>query len=84
MKARLAIDLSITAAFTVLTLVTVFWPDWIEFMTGLAPDQGSGQLERIIVAIFATFTGLALMKSLRNLSGPRPGNVVGPSVRPEG
>jgi hypothetical protein len=42
---------SVSAAMAVvLTLITVVWPHWIEIVTGIAPDGGSGALERAVVA----------------------------------
>jgi len=37
----------------VLALVTVIWPDWIEIVTGSAPDGGSGAVERAVVGVLA-------------------------------
>jgi hypothetical protein len=37
-----------------LAVVTVIWPDWIERVFGIEPDQGSGELEWLIVAVVFT------------------------------
>jgi hypothetical protein len=33
-----------------LMIVTVVWPDWIEIVFGVDPDEGDGSLEWLIVA----------------------------------
>jgi len=42
----------------VLAIVTVFWCDWVESLTGVDPDHHNGAFEWLIVAGF--FTGSAL------------------------
>jgi hypothetical protein len=38
-----------------LALLTLFWPDWIEGMSGYDPDQHNGTVESLIVlALLAT------------------------------
>jgi len=60
------IEAGITSASTVLLLVTVLWRDWIELVFGVDPDNSSGALEWLIVAVsFAVavaFFGLARSK----------------------
>ncbi|MGV4891926.1 hypothetical protein ACSR0Z_36290 [Streptomyces viridosporus] len=48
-----------------LFLVTLIWPDWIEAVFGVDPDQRSGALEWAIVAVAlcATLTFSLLARS---------------------
>jgi hypothetical protein len=49
-----------------LAVVTVIWPDWIERGFGIEPDQGSGELEWLIVAVVSSRSASA---SRRGASG---------------
>jgi hypothetical protein len=51
LRSRLETVLAMTLA--VLAVVTLFWPRWIEGLTGLEPDAGSGEAEWGIVVLFA-------------------------------
>jgi hypothetical protein len=37
------------ACFCGLAVLTIFWPDWIEALTGYDPDQHDGTVEGLIV-----------------------------------
>jgi hypothetical protein len=38
-----------------LAILTIFWPDWIEALTGYDPDQHNGTVEwLVVIALFAT------------------------------
>ncbi len=57
---------SVSAAIAVvLALVTTLWPDWIESVTGSAPDGGSGALERGVVGVLAAIA-VVLATAARN------------------
>ena len=61
---RARIELGLAAVFAVLTAVTLVWPTWIEGLTGLEPDRGSGETEWWIVVVFGLATiGLGLLGS---------------------
>ncbi len=45
MRARWRVEAVTAALFAVITVVTVLWPDWIEGLTTLEPDAGSGSAE---------------------------------------
>lgn len=52
--------LALAAISATLLIVTVAWPDWIEIVFRIDPDQGSGWLEWLIVVLAS---GLTLMFS---------------------
>jgi hypothetical protein len=49
-KARVRLEIAITAVAGILGILTVFWRDWIEALTGWDPDQHNGGAEWLIVA----------------------------------
>lgn len=59
-KLRLWLDIIVTSIVGLLGVLTVFWHDWIEVLTGWDPDHHNGSEEWIIVAallIVATAMG---------------------------
>ncbi|HKD89362.1 MAG TPA: hypothetical protein VKB62_12610 [Streptosporangiaceae bacterium] len=48
-KARVGLETAIALFAGVLGVVTIFWHDWIEAVTGWDPDQHSGGAEWLIV-----------------------------------
>jgi hypothetical protein len=59
---RARIELGLAAVFAVLTAVTLVWPTWIESLTGLEPDRGSGEAEWWIVVVLGLATiGLGVL-----------------------
>ncbi len=51
LRARAMAKLVLAAAFLVTAIVTVFYAEWFEALTGLEPDGGSGAFEWLIVAV---------------------------------
>jgi hypothetical protein len=49
-KTRVRVEMAITAVAGILGILTVFWRDWIEALTGWDPDQHNGGAEWLIVA----------------------------------
>jgi ABC-type thiamin/hydroxymethylpyrimidine transport system permease subunit len=52
LRRRLHIEVVLAAISAVLCVLTLVFPQWIEELTGLEPDAGSGALEWIIAGIF--------------------------------
>jgi hypothetical protein len=49
-RARFWPETALASACGFLAVLTVFWRDWIEALTGVDPDRHSGSLEWAIVA----------------------------------
>ena len=65
---RPRLEAAVAAISAGLALLTLFWPDWIERLTGLEPDEGSGMLEWAIViglAVGAVGVGLLARRDFR-------------------
>jgi hypothetical protein len=45
------IEVSLAVLTGVLGVITIFWRDWIEALTGWSPDQHSGSAEFGLVAV---------------------------------
>lgn len=69
-----ALESVIAVAAGTLGLLTIFWQDWIETLTGWDPDRHSGGAEWLIVAILlivAVITGLTARRGWRHLAAAR-------------
>jgi hypothetical protein len=67
-KIRAALESVIALIAGILGVVTIFWHDWIEFITGWDPDHHNGAYEWLIVAmllVIAAVTGAAARRSWR-------------------
>jgi undecaprenyl pyrophosphate phosphatase UppP len=63
--------MAVALAAGILGLVTIFWHDWIEMLTGWDPDQHNGSVEWILVAVLlavAVAMGLVARRDWRLLA----------------
>jgi len=49
-KARVQLEAAVALCAGILGILTVFWRDWIEVLTGWDPDQHNGTAEWVVVA----------------------------------
>src|SRR5438445_8176015 len=75
LKVRVRLEMAVALCAGVLGLLTIFWHDWIEILTGLDPDQHNGSVEWLLVALLlavAVAMGLVARRHWRLLTaGPR-------------
>lgn len=50
-RARIAFELILFLAALGLFVATIAEPEWIEVLTGIEPDEGSGSLEAVITIV---------------------------------
>ena len=59
---RVRIESTLACVSAALFVATLIYPEWIEALTGLEPDAGSGALELLVSAVFLVVAiGLALL-----------------------
>ncbi|MEO7268203.1 MAG: hypothetical protein ABIW49_03230 [Knoellia sp.] len=63
LRSRLAAALAVL--FAAAALATLIWPTWIEGLTGLEPDAGSGESEWWLVALLGLAALTAALYSHR-------------------
>ena len=78
LRARFWLETGLALITGCLLVVTLFWPDWIEALTGFDPDYDSGSLEWAIVATLAIVSVGAAV--LARLEWRRPRSVAGRST----
>lgn len=75
LRRRLRIEMVLAAISAALCVLTLVFPEWIEALTGLEPDAGSGALEWIITGVFlvgAVVAAVLARRDYRRLALDRP------------
>ena len=70
-KIRVGLETAIALLAALLGVMTIFWHDWIEALTGWDPDQHNGAAEWLIVAgllVVAVAMGIAARRHWRLLA----------------
>jgi hypothetical protein len=58
-RSRFWVESAVTIALAGLAVITFLWPDWVEILFKIDPDEGSGMLEWGIVVLLSAATLLA-------------------------
>ena len=74
-KVRVRLEIAIALFAGALGVLTMFWQDWIEALTGWDPDQHNGAFEWLIVAALlaiAAAVGMLARRDWRVLAAASP------------
>jgi hypothetical protein len=70
-KIRLQLEMAVALGAGLLGVITIFWHDWIEALTGRDPDHQDGSVEWLVVAgllIVAIVMGIVARRHWRALA----------------
>ena len=56
LRTRFWIETILGSIVGILTIITLFWRDWIETVFGVDPDRGNGSAEWLAVAVLLVVT----------------------------
>jgi uncharacterized protein involved in cysteine biosynthesis len=65
-KVLVWLEINIALVAGALGIVTIFWRDWIETLTGWDPDHHNGSAELLIVVGLLTFAAVAGLLARRH------------------
>jgi hypothetical protein len=71
LKVRAGLETALALCAGTLGIITIFWHDWIEALTGWDPDQHNGSLEWLIVVALlavAVLVGIVARRHWRMLA----------------
>ena len=74
LRRRLRIEVALAVVSAMLCVLTLVFPQWIEELTGLEPDAGSGALEWAVTAVFlvaAVASAMLARRDYRRLAADR-------------
>jgi hypothetical protein len=68
---RARIEVILAALFAVGAVATLIWPTWIESLTGLEPDKGTGEAEWWLVGLLGLAALIAAILARRDFRKAR-------------
>jgi hypothetical protein len=61
-KIRVRLEMAVASCAGILGILTIFWHDWIEALTGWDPDQHNGSVEwLVVVGLLAVAVAIAFV-----------------------
>lgn len=69
---RARLELVLAVLFAVAAGATLIWPTWIEGLTGLEPDNGTGESEWWLVVLLGVVAVIAAVLARRDFRAVRP------------